>query len=159
MPDSEDILPVILRRLLLTASLALLAGCASVVDIGEACSDSDECMAGLSCIAHVGGAEPQVCMQDCVPSTDWICTGGRVCLMIDATDDRGVCYFGGALPAGASCLDRDLECEAGTACIIFEAGVRAECRKACRTGGTDCADGETCAALAGSPGGYCEPAT
>lgn len=152
-------MPVIFRRVFLTACITLLAGCASVADTGEACTDSDDCMAGLSCIEHPGGAEPQVCMQDCVPSSDWICDGGRVCLMIDATDDRGVCYLGGGLSAGTSCLDRALECETGTVCITFEEGVRAECRKACRVDETDCASDETCNALRDSSGGYCAPST
>lgn len=150
---------VLSSRALAAASFVLWAGCTSPADIGEACVDTADCMADLTCADNPSATDPLVCMEACDPRATWICEGGLACLALAGATDRGVCYLGGALAAGDSCLDRGLECEPGAVCITFDEGARAECRKACRVEASDCADGETCEVLMADRGaGFCEPA-
>ncbi len=142
-----------LLRALPLALFALLAGCTTAADIGEACVDSGDCMADLACVTHPGTAM-SVCMERCDPATTYICERGEWC-----ADLTNVCLLGGSLPRGSSCLDRGLECTTGTVCIQFEVGVREECRTPCRTDGTDCDEGETCMQLGTSGNrGFCDAA-
>jgi len=149
-----------LHRALALVLFALLAGCTTAADVGEACVDSGDCLADLACAERTGPGEPQVCMERCDPAMTWLCEGGLYCQPLAGASDRGVCYLGGTLTAGSSCLDRGLDCTSGTVCVVFEDGVRHECMEACRIGGTDCADGETCRPLDTTRnGGFCEPAS
>lgn len=155
----EELVPGF-ARLVAIASLSLVA-CTTPAEVREACADSADCAEDLACVGNPSASDPLVCMQTCDPTTTWLCAGGEVCLDLVGTPERAVCYLGGALGAGASCLDRELDCVAGTVCVTFEEeGARAECMKACRLDGSDCGDGESCAELIpGRNAGFCQPAT
>lgn len=149
-------MPTSLHRALALA--LLVTGCTTAADVGEACIDSSDCMADLACTERTGPGEPLVCMERCDPATTWLCEDGLFCQTLAAAAGRGVCYLGGSLSAGASCLDRGLDCTSGTICVVFEDGVRHECMKACRVDGSDCAGGETCTPLDTTRnGGFCQP--
>src|SRR5690606_27905438 len=107
-------LPTRSHRALAFALFTLLAGCTTAADVGEACVDSGDCLADLACAERTGPGEPQVCMVRCDPATTWICEGGLFCQTLAGAADRGVCYLGGSLTAGSSCLDRGLDCTSGT---------------------------------------------
>lgn len=147
-------------RLGMALAFSVLAlACSTPAERGEGCGDSDECAEGLACVETSALADPGVCMETCDPTASWLCESGEVCLDVADAPDRGVCHLGGALPVGASCLDRELDCVSGAVCITFSEGARVECVKACRLDGDDCADDERCAILIEERGaGFCEPA-
>ncbi len=151
------------RSFPVTASLALVAaltsvGCTSAADVGEACTDSADCLGGLSCFVHAGAAVSPVCMADCDLTTTRICEGGAVCTPatgIGRPESLGVCYLGGNTAIGQPCVG-NLECVPGAVCVAT--GGSQQCYRACRTSDTmACPDGETCTALEGAgTDGFCQ---
>lgn len=134
--------------------LALAAlGCTTAADVGELCTDSNDCLASLACIRDPG-AETAVCLERCEPAL-WLCEGGEVCY----GDPVAVCHPGGATALGASCT-LNQECVRGAVCVVFATGGPGQCLRACRTAdSTPCPMGETCTLLLGATHGYCQPDT
>lgn len=143
-------------RIVLLALFALVPACTSPAQLGEPCTDSDDCAGGLSCIT-VGDPDEgtYVCMSDCDLTMTRLCEGGEVCtdpLATSRPENLGICFLGGDTPIGSPCAE-NWECVRGSQCIQ-PAGV---CRRACSTESTSgCDAGEMCTMLSGTAG-FCEP--
>ncbi len=147
----------------------LITACVGPVGVGEPCRDSSECPGDHSCIASPSASgtvdcavDVCLCMAECDTTMTWICEDGLVCLptqRVGRPPELGTCHLGGDIAVGDSCVGRRLACAAGSACIVFEAGVNEVCHRACTVGdATGCDSGETCVMLAeGSTNGYCQP--
>lgn len=126
--------------------------------VGEACAESSECAAGLSCFEHQSATPSPVCMTDCDLATSRLCGDGTVCTPASGVDrpaGLGVCYLGGTTAEGSACTN-NLECARGTVCVITAAAQ--SCFRACTVDGSDCGAGETCTPLEGmGTKGYCAP--
>ena len=140
-------------------SLTLLA-CSSPLAVGEECSDSADCMEGLSCFFSSSDMSQSVCMSDCDDTTMRLCAGGEVCIpaaSMGVPREAEVCFLGGATEIGSPCAD-SLACVRGALCVVT--GTDQVCARACSTDdGSACAATETCEALAGmGTKGFCAAA-
>ena len=138
------------------SSLFLLA-CSSPLAVGEECSDSADCMEGLSCFFSNGDMSQSVCMFDCDDTMMRLCDGGEVCIpaeLMGIPREAEVCFLGGDTLVGSPCTD-SLDCERGSLCVII--GADQVCARACSTDEpTACQGAETCETLAGmGTRGYC----
>lgn len=151
------------RRNSVSASLALTValaavGCTSAADVGEACTDSADCLGGLSCFIHEGASVSPVCMSDCDLTMTRLCEGGAVCTPATGAgrpENLGVCYLGGTTAVGQACTG-NLECVRGAICV--STGGAQQCYRACRTSDMmACPAGETCTPLEGAgTNGFCQ---
>lgn len=139
-----------MRHLLLIALLGVFACDGLETGIAEPCLTSEECIEGSLCFDSPGSVA--LCMETCETDTR-LCEGGEVCIAVEA-DEMNVCYLGGDVAPGNSCLDGS-ECESGSVCIReAEVGL---CRVACDTRNPTCpTPGDTCTELT-APAGYCAP--
>lgn len=136
-----------------------MAACTQPADVGETCTDTSDCMAGLSCIQPSALSDaPTVCMEDCDLTMTRLCEGGEVCTMVPSPGrpaNLGVCLLGGTTAVGAACT-ASADCVAGAICV--SAGGAQSCFRAC-TAGT-CAATEMCVPLVDmGTNGFCQPMT
>ncbi|MGF1468291.1 MAG: hypothetical protein ACFCGT_19385 [Sandaracinaceae bacterium] len=136
----------------------LLMGCSSPPgDVGEACRTSDNCLEGLTCTDRAGAEVTPVCMADCDPSTDRLCSDGTVCIGFEDEEELegGVCYLGGETAIGAPC-ELATDCVPGAVCVLDGATDEQTCFGACRTDDDTCPEGESCQAVEDSDfAGFC----
>jgi len=145
-----------LLPVLALCAFALLA-CSSPLAVGEECSDSGDCMEGLSCFFASGDMSQSVCMADCDDTMMRLCDGGEVCIpaaLMGVPREEEVCFLGGSAAIGSPCTDT-LDCVRGSLCVVT--GANQVCAAACSTdGSTPCAGTDTCEALAGmGTKGFC----
>lgn len=148
-----------MHRLTLALAALALAACTSPLDLGAECSDSDDCMAGMSCFYTDATMMTSVCMADCDDATVRICEGGEVCIpatLMGVPREEGVCFLGGATAVGGSCVDT-FDCTRGALCVSV--GDARTCFRACSTDDPSrCLSTETCEPLVGmGTNGYCAP--
>ena len=130
-------------------ALASACGGASGPGEGDACTASNSCGTGLSCVADATGS-PR-CMLDCVATTA-TCDDGAACVSTGGSD--AVCWLGGATVRGAACTG-GLQCERGAVCVTAAGAVSATCEQACEPPSAEfCGLGQVCSATAGG-GGFC----
>lgn len=116
---------------------------------GAACSTSNACATGLSCVNDAAGA-PR-CMRQCTRGSA-VCDDGAAC--IDLTTSGAVCWLGGATAIGSPCSS-GTQCERGGVCVSPASGADSICAQACLPPSTEfCAASETCTATTGG-GGFC----
>jgi hypothetical protein len=150
------------RRFFFPLLSLAFAACTSPADVGEECTDSADCMEGLSCFEHFGMAVSPVCMRDCDLDAVRLCEDGAVCLETDSTGGRpadlGVCYLGGSVAVGSAC-NGNLECVSGAVCVSV--GGAQSCYEACSTDASgQCGKGEVCSPLTDmGTNGFCEVGT
>ncbi|MCB9597390.1 MAG: hypothetical protein H6719_31990 [Sandaracinaceae bacterium] len=149
-----------MNRLALTLAALALAACTSPLELGQECSDSNDCLDGLACFFTDGTMSRSVCMSECDDSTTRLCELGEVCIpatLMGVPRDRGVCFLGGEATAGMPCVDT-FDCARGTLCVSVS-DVQT-CYRACTVGAEDdpCFSNEVCQALVGmGTNGYCAP--
>lgn len=136
-----------------------LAACTNPVEVGQECSDSNDCVDGSSCFFTDGMMMRSVCMRDCDDATTRICEMGEVCIpatLMGAPREQGVCFLGGETPIGSPCTDT-FDCAIGSLCVMV--GDQQNCYRACSTDDPSrCLATETCEALVGmGTNGYCAP--
>jgi hypothetical protein len=129
---------------------SVLVGCGSTVPgEGEACSPSNACAAGLSCVNDAAGA-PR-CMRTCTRGSV-VCDDGAAC--VDLTTAGAVCWLGGTTPLGSGCSG-GTQCARGGVCVSASTGADPTCQQACLPPSADfCAAGQSCVATS-SGGGFC----
>lgn len=129
---------------------SVLVGCGSAVPgEGEACSPSNACAAGLSCVNDAAGA-PR-CMRTCTRGSV-VCDDGAAC--VDLTTAGAVCWLGGATPLGSGCSG-GTQCTRGGVCVSASTGADPTCQQACLPPSADfCGSGQSCVATS-SGGGFC----
>lgn len=145
--------------------------------VGEACSRSDDCADGATCISlSCGTVRLGVCVAECRSDRD--CVADQICRSFGCVGESarfGYCSPAcnplaatSGCPAGLACLfDRidglrcgcppiapvadGMPCERSDQCLIGSSCVRRQgasvCRPVCRLGGTDCGAGFRCAPL------------
>jgi len=135
---------------IVAASVIAAAGCGTTAPgEGAACSTTDACASGLSCVADASGA-PR-CMRQCTRGSA-VCDDGSAC--IELTTAGAVCWLGGATGIGTGCSG-GTQCERGGVCVAPSAGASPVCAQACLPPSADfCAAGQTCIATM-SGGGFC----
>lgn len=120
---------------------------------GEACSTSNACATGLSCVNDAAGA-PR-CMRQCTRGSA-VCDDGSAC--IDLTTSGAVCWLGGATALGSPCSG-GTQCARGGVCVSASSGADPTCEQACLPPSAEyCAAGESCVATT-SGGGFCGAGT